>query len=142
MEPYRRKVNYYETDQMGIIHHANYVRYLEECRMYYMEQNGLEYTYVESLGILIPVLGVQIDYKQAIRYGDEIIIEEKFSKFSQVKFSITYEIRNAKTGELHATASSDHCFVNKALEPVRLKKDYPEIYNKFHDYVVEEQKHQ
>lgn len=129
--PYERKVNYYETDQMAIIHHSNYVRYLEETRMYYMEQSGMDYAYVESQGILIPVLGVHVDYKKAIRYGDVVVIRQRLTKFSQVKFFLSYEIRNKETGELHATAETEHCFVDRDLKPVRLKKEHPDIYEKF-----------
>lgn len=128
--PYERKTNYYETDQMGIIHHSNYIRYFEEARLYYLEQYGLPYEEIEKLGILIPVLSVQVDYKKAIRYGDTIEIKEWMMDFSPVKFSIKYEVRNKETGELHATGTSGHCFVDKELRPVRLKRDYREIYDK------------
>ena len=113
IEPYERKTNYYETDQMAIIHHSNYVRYLEEARLYYMEQFGLPYRYVEEQGILIPVLGVSVEYKKSIVYGDTIVIQQWIDSFSPVKFSMCYEIRNKETGELHATATSKHCFVDK-----------------------------
>lgn len=131
IQPYERAVNYYETDQMAIVHHSNYIRYMEETRMYYMKQLGLPYEFVEEQGILIPVLGVNVEYKKAVRFGDTVLISEWMDKFSQVKFSIKYEIRNKQTGELHATGSSKHCFVDRNLVPVRLKKDYPEIYEKF-----------
>lgn len=129
--PYERTTNYYETDQMSIIHHSNHIRYIEEARMYYMEQYGLPYKYVEEQGILIPILGISVDYQKSILYGDTILIEEWFKSFSPVKFSMRYEIRNKETGELHATATSDHCFVDRNLKPVRLKKNYPDIYEKF-----------
>ena len=131
IEPYERKTNYYDTDQMAIIHHSNYVRYLEEARLYYMEQFGLPYRYVEEQGILIPVLGVSVEYKKSIVYGDTIVIQQWIDSFSPVKFSMCYEIRNKETGELHATATSKHCFVDKNLSPIRLRKEYPQIYEKF-----------
>lgn len=131
IQPYERAINYYETDQMAIVHHSNYIRYMEETRMYYMKQLGLPYEFVEEQGILIPVLGVNVEYKKAIRFGDTVLISECMDQFSQVKFSIQYEIRNKQTGELHATGSSKHCFVDRNLVPVRLKKNYPEIYEKF-----------
>lgn len=137
--PYERKTNYYETDQMGIIHHSNYIRYMEETRIYYMKQQGMPYEYVEKRGVLIPVLGVEVKYMKAIHFGDTIVIQEWIEKFSPVKFSVIYEIRNKETGILHATAHSDHCFVDKNLKPIRLRKDYPEIYEKF-VVVVEEDK--
>ena len=134
IQPYERRVNYYETDQMAIVQHSNYVRYMEETRMHYMEQLGLPYEKIEQQGILIPVLAVDVEYKKAIRFGDTILISEWMDQFSSVKFSIKYEMRNKENGELHATASSKHCFVDKNLVPVRLKKDYPEIYETFHSW--------
>ena len=56
--PHRRRVLYYETDKMGIVHHSNYIRYMEEGRLEYMRQAGLVYKDLESRGILMPVTGV------------------------------------------------------------------------------------
>lgn len=139
IEPYERKTNYYETDQMGIIHHSNYIRYIEEARMHCMGQYGLSYEVIEEMGIIIPVLGVDVQYKQAIRYGDTILIDQWVDKFSPVKYSVSYEIRNKETGVLHATAHTDHCFVDKNLVPVRLKRDYPEMYEKFKEIAKKDQ---
>ena len=126
--PYERKINYYETDQMGIIHHSNYIKYMEETRL---EQQGMPYDYVEKRGVLIPVLGVEVRYKKAIQYGDIIEIQQWIETLSPVKYSVIYEIRNKKTGILHATARSKHGFVDKNLKPIHLRKDYPEIYERF-----------
>ena len=93
IQPYERRVNYYETDQMAIVHHSNYVRYMEETRMHYMEQLGLPYEKIEQQGILIPVLAVDVEYKKAIRFGDTILISEWMDQFSSVKFSIKYETK-------------------------------------------------
>lgn len=131
IKPYERKINYYETDQMGIVHHSNYIRYLEETRLYYMNQQGLSYEYVEKMGVIIPVLAVSVEYQSAVRYGDTILISQRITKFSPVKFQIEYEIRNKETKKLHAVAHSKHCFVDKELKPIRLKKDFPLIYQNF-----------
>ena len=129
--PFERKVNYYETDRMGIVHHSNYIRFFEESRNYYMEENGLPYEKIEEAGILIPVLSVEAEYKKPFRFGETMVITEWMTAFSQVKFEIAYEISNKETGEVHITGRSRHCFVDEQLKPVRLKKDYPEIYKVF-----------
>ena len=128
---FERKVNYYETDRMGIVHHSNYIRFFEESRNYYMEENGLPYEKIEEAGILIPVLSVEAEYKKPFRFGETMVITEWMTAFSQVKFEIAYEISNKETGEVHITGRSRHCFVDEQLKPVRLKKDYPEIYQVF-----------
>ena len=54
MWSYSREVNYYETDRMGVIHHSNYLRILEEARMAWMEANMIPYPEVEERGIIVP----------------------------------------------------------------------------------------
>ena len=129
--PFERKVNYYETDRMGIVHHSNYIRFFEESRNYYMEENDLPYEKIEEAGILIPVLSVEAEYKKPFRFGETMVITEWLTSFSQVKFEIVYEISNKETGEVCITGRSRHGFVDEQLKPVRLKKDYPEIYQVF-----------
>ena len=131
IKPFQRLANYYETDKMAIIHHSNYIRWFEEARLYYMEQNGLPFYVIEDSGLLVPVLSVDVQYKKPARYGDIVEITEWLTKFSQVKFEICYEIRHKDTKELLVTGKTGHCFVDKNMQPVRLKKDYPEIYNVF-----------
>ena len=48
MEKYIHKVQYYETDKMGITHHSNYIRWMEEARINYLEQNGWPYDKLEK----------------------------------------------------------------------------------------------
>ena len=55
---YRRKALYYETDQMKIVHHSNYIRWFEEVRTEYLESRGFPYAKMDELGVMIPVLSV------------------------------------------------------------------------------------
>ena len=59
---YKRKMNYYETDQMGIIHHSNYIRLFEEARLDIMDKSGINYADIEEMGIIIPVMSVDCKY--------------------------------------------------------------------------------
>lgn len=131
VKPYERKINYYETDKMGIVHHSNFVRYMEETRLYYMEKQGIPYESVEKQGLLIPVIGIEVKYKKAIHFGDTIVIQQWIKKMSSIKFSVFYEMREKETGILYATAHSEHCFVDENLKPVRFKKEYPDLYETF-----------
>lgn len=130
-KPYERETFYYETDQMSIIHHSNYIRWFEEARIEFLKQIGLPYDEMERRGLLIPVLGVSCKYKKAFRYGDVFQIYMKIQGFKGVKFSVIYEVYNKVTGELHATGSSEHGFVDANLMPVNIKKKYPDIYDGF-----------
>ena len=61
---YERKINYYETDRMGVVHHSNYIRFLEEARCYLLEKIDMPFAMLEENGVTIPVLGVNVTYKQ------------------------------------------------------------------------------
>lgn len=131
IKPYERNIKYYETDQMAIVNHANYIHWFEEARIYYMEQNGIRYKTVEDRGIIIPVLGVNIEYKRPARFGETVLIAQWLTKFSQVKFEMTYEVIDKETGELCAKGKTSHCFLDIDLNLIRLKKDYPDLYEAF-----------
>ena len=128
---YVRPVHYYETDQMAIVHHSNYIRWFEEARLDMMTQMGISYKDLEDRGILIPVVDVYCKYKVSARYGDTVRIVPVMSEYTGVKLCFTYEVRNDKTGELLATGSSTHCFVNTQRKPVSLKRCEPQLHELF-----------
>lgn len=131
MEPviYRRKVNYYETDQMGIVHHSNYIRYFEEARLDMMDQLGLNYRTMEETGLIIPVLFVECKYLQSLHYEDEFEIYSRLTKFDGIKMEVSYEILRCHDGVRSTTGESGHCFLDRDMKPVRMKRQYPEIYH-------------
>ena len=130
IKPYRRQINYYETDQMQVVHHSNYSRYLEESRLDLMEQMGISYARLEELGIIIPVLELHDYYTYALHFGDTVEIFPKITRLSPVRFSLTYEIRGLDGTLLH-TAQTSHAFVDTEFKPMNLKKRYPEVYQIF-----------
>ncbi|MBD5543296.1 MAG: acyl-CoA thioesterase [Lachnospiraceae bacterium] len=138
IKPYERGVHYYETDQMGIVHHSNYIRWFEEARSDFLEQIGMPYDKIEEEGILIPVLAVSCKYKSAIRYGDVVHIYLKVTYFNGVRFKASYQVIGKETGVLHASGESEHGFVNRDMIPLRMKKEYPKMYELLAAYVEEE----
>lgn len=137
IKPYSRKIAYYETDQMGVVHHSNYIRWMEEARLDFFEQAGIPYSEIEKKGIIIPVLSASCKYQYAMRYGQRFEVTIGFPKLSEVKFHMLYEIRDPETGKLHATGESSHCFVTKDMMPFRLKKEHPDVYEIMSKYVEE-----
>lgn len=134
IQNYRRTAQYWETDQMGIIHHSNYVRWFEEARVDFMEQCGLSYGALEQRGILMPVLGVSLEYIKPARFADTVEIEMQildFIKAHGVRFSVRYAVRNRETGELLTKGESRHCFTDRELRVVRVKRDHPDVYEVF-----------
>ncbi len=135
IELYEHRVSYYETDQMGIVHHSNYIRWFEDARVDFLEKVGFSYDKMEELGVMIVVLGASCEYKFSARFGDRVIIIPKISEFNGFKLTVTYRVLNKADGTLLATGETKHCFTDLNLKPVRTKKDYPDIYKVFSDYV-------
>ena len=127
---YTHQAQYYETDQMGIIHHSNYIRWMEEARIAYMDQMGFPYRAVEEAGIMSPVLSVQCEYRSMTYFGDRIGIEVSLRSFKGVKYEIAYVMRDEKTGEMRAEGLSKHCYLKKDGKPSNIKKDLPALYEK------------
>ena len=139
VKPYEHKAMYYETDQMGIIHHSNYIRWMEEARMDLMEQMGYNYKQLEEAEIISPVLSVECQYKSMVHFNDTVIIETKISYYDGVKMTIQYRMTDKERGELRTLAKSEHCFLNASGKPISLKRSYPEIDTKFFEMVDEEE---
>lgn len=127
---YRRQVNYYETDKMAVVHHSNYARYLEECRIDLLNYYGLPFEKLEEMGYMIPVLELHSQFKESIRFGETILIIPKLEKVTPVKFYFSYEIYDEAMTSLKHIAQSTHCFLDKDFKPVSLKKCQPELYEK------------
>lgn len=128
---YERKINYYETDRMGVVHHSNYIRFLEEARCAWMEATGMPFGEMEQNGITIPVLGVNIEYKNHVTYGDTIIIKPYVKEYSGVRLTVGYEVTEKNTGKTVITGETKHCFTDKNLKPISLKRKnerYNEIF--------------
>lgn len=136
LRAYQHKVQYYETDQMGIVHHSNYIRWFEEARTDLLEQVGFSYQKMEECGVIIPVIGVSCEYKSMVKYGDTVTIYPRVTEFNGIKFSVTYVIVDSVTGQLRTTGDSKHCFLNTKSKPFRLAKEKPEVYEVFQKLVV------
>ena len=128
---YERKINYYETDKMGIVHHSNYIRFLEETRVVWMENADMPFEELEKIGITIPVLGVNCEYKKHVTFGDTIIIKPFVKEYTGVRLTVGYEVINKENGKIVLLGETKHCFTDKNLKPVNLKKAAPDFSEKF-----------
>lgn len=128
---FERKINYYETDKMGVVHHSNYIRYMEEARCSWLENIGLPFELLEENGITVPVLGVSIDHKYHVTFGDTLVIRPFAKEYSGVRMTVGYEMKDKKTGRTVLIGETKHCFTDKNLKPINLKKHAPEFSNKF-----------
>ena len=125
IEPYRHEVRYYECDGMGVTHHSNYIRFMEEARIHWMDCLGYGYERMEADGIVSPILSVSCNYKHSTTFKDVIEIEIKVAELTELKISFAYEMRVA--GRVVCTAYSTSCFIEKG-RPVRIADRCPELY--------------
>ena len=124
---YIRKVHYHETDKMGITHHTNYIKWMEEARIDFLDQAGWSYARLEREGILSPVIGVECQYKHPTTFDDTVRIHVGVEDFKGVKLVIRYHMTNENTGDVVLTGKTMHCFTTPAGRPIILKKQYPEL---------------
>ena len=102
---HRVKVRYGETDQMGVVHHANHLLYLEEARTEYLASLGYPYPEVERSGIGLPVRGLEVRYRSPALYGDELVVELGVDSVRAASVRFTYRLSRADGGEAVADAT-------------------------------------
>ena len=125
---YEKKINYYETDRMGITHHSNYIRYAEEARVDILDKIGLPYSKIESEKVLIPVLEVKCKFKHSTTFEDIIVINVKIKEFNGIRITFEYTMTKKETNDVVAIMESTHCFTDEHLKPINIKKIKPDRY--------------
>lgn len=135
MYNYIRKVAYHETDKMGVTHHSNYVKWLEEARIDFLDKIGCGYSVVEKEGIVSPVISVECKYKHPTTFDDVVMIDVSIKEYKGVKLVLEYKITNEKTGDLVLTGKTMHCFTDANGKLVNLKKALPHIDEKLCKYI-------
>lgn len=124
---YEHKIQYYETDKMGITHHSNYIRFMEEARVDWLDKIGWSFAKLEGMGLTSPVLSVKCEYKKSTTYSDIILIKLYLDSYNGIKMKIKYEMTNKETNEVVAIGETQHCFLNDKGFPIIIKKSYPEF---------------
>jgi acyl-CoA thioester hydrolase len=123
---YRHEVKYYECDRMGITHHSNYIRFMEEARVDWMDQMGYGFDRMEGEGVVSPVVSVECRYRHTTTFKDIIEIAVSVAKLTPLK--ITFDYVMTAGGTTVCTATSTHCFLDDG-RPVALADRFPELYN-------------
>jgi len=129
MFKYTRKAQYHETDQMGIIHHSNYVKWMEEARVGFLDAIGLGYKTIEELGVVSPVTGIEVEYKRQVQFDDEVEINISIERYNGIRLELKYEFYNKTKQEICTVANSKHCFM-KDGKVVSLGKALPDLHEK------------
>jgi len=126
MSTYKHTIQYYETDKMGITHHSNYIRFMEEARIHFLKEAGWPYDKLEEEGVISPVVAVTCDYKKTTTFPDELEIAVAVLDVSPVKFKLSYTMN--VNGTVVCTATSTHCLLSKEGRPISIPQQYPGFY--------------
>ena len=127
MTPYIHTVKYYETDRMGITHHSNYVRWMEEARIDFLEQIGWGLDRIEAMGIVSPVVSISCKYKQTTTFPEKIAIVVVLEEVRGARLKLRYTMKN-EAGRTVFEAHSENCFTDASGRILRLDRQFPEFY--------------
>ncbi|WP_210366859.1 thioesterase family protein [Bacillus sp. REN3] len=120
------EVRYAETDQMGVVYHANYFVWMELGRTKLIHDLGFNYAEMEKDGILSPVIDIEASYKKPVRYGETAIIKTWVEEYDGFRVLYKYEVYTEQ-GELAVYGSSRHvCVKRESFRPISLKRSYPD----------------
>lgn len=114
------EVRYKETDQMGIVHHSNYLPWFEIGRTKFIEQLGFTYFEMEENGVLLPLTDAYMSYQKPAKYGQKVYVETTLREYKGVRITFDYTVKSAE-GEVLVTGYTKHGFVDNDLKPVRLR---------------------
>lgn len=113
------RVRYGETDQMGVVYHANYATYFEVGRTEWLRQYGLTYKSMEDNGIMLPVISLEIKYKNSAKYDDKLTVITSIKNLPKARIEFDYELVN-ESGDLLATGNTVLVFIDmKRNRPTR-----------------------
>lgn len=121
------RARYAETDAMGIVHHAEYLVWMELGRTEFMRHFGFTYRELEELGVMLPVVEVNVKYKQSARYDDEIRISTWVEEMTRVRLKLAYRIERADDEALLTEAYTVHTYMGKDGRLLRVT-NYPEAW--------------
>jgi acyl-CoA thioester hydrolase len=120
------EVRYAETDQMGVVYHANYLVWMEVGRTRLIKELGFHYADMEKEGIISPVIDLQISYKKPLHYGETATVKTWIDYYDGIRVTYGYEILTP-SGEIAVTATSQHvCVKRDSFRPISIKKYFPD----------------
>ena len=123
---YKRTVRYYETDKMGITHHANYILWMEESRLDFLEKLGWPYSRLEEQGLASPVTKLSCKYVRPTTFPDEVTVRTFVKDFDGIRLTFGYEMKKADDTVVFI-GESTHCFLNKDGRPIRADRACPQL---------------
>ena len=116
----RQRVIYGDTDQMGVVYYANYLRFFELGRMEYFRARGGRYSELEASGFSLPVVHVEADYRASAKYEDIVLVRTTVNELRRASFGFSYEVSREADGAVLCTGSTVHACLGKNGRPTPL----------------------
>jgi acyl-CoA thioester hydrolase len=127
------QVSYADTDMMGVIYHANYIKWLELGRTQLIKDAGFDYLEMERAGYYAPIYNLEITYKKSLKLGDKVFVKTWVDKNQGLKTVYGFEVVNGKD-EVCAEGTTTHIVVRKEdFKPIQFKKAFPEWFQKYEE---------
>ena len=128
MHQTRLRVRYIETDQMGVVHHANYLVWMEVGRVELVRSLGFDYKELEETeGLYLSVIEATCRYRYPARYDQEIMVQTEVLRSTSRVIEFGYEIRSADRDQLLAEGLTRHIWLNREWRPARLPDRYHDM---------------
>lgn len=116
----RRRVDYSETDQMGVVYHARYLVWLDVARTEHLRANAIAYRDLERLGLRLMVSDLHIRYRRAARYDDEVSVRAWVRETASRRVTFGYAVEDHASGTLLATATTALLVLDDKFDFARL----------------------
>ncbi len=121
----RVRVRYAETDQMGVVYHANYLIWMDIARVAFCEAIGFDYREMEQDGVVIAVIEAQCRYLYPARFNDEIVIRISVLETNAKGLRFAYEMARTSDNRRVATGETGHLYLHRTnFRPTRLPEKY------------------
>lgn len=128
---YTHRVRYRECDPMNVVYHTHYLDYFEAARTEALRELGLAYKELETVGIIMPVVEVQLKYHRSCYYDDLLEITTIFPTNPSMRIKIDYEVRAKGDPKVRVSGSVTLCFVDtKRMRPILAPPQIVEVFEK------------
>lgn len=132
------EVRYQETDQMGVVYHANYLVWFEIGRTKYVEALGLDYNGMEQHHVVSPVIDAQVSFKRPVRYGEKPVVKTWLDTYDGLRTVYGYEILN-NDRQVAVSGTTTHTIVDKeTFRPLSIRRKFPEWHNAYQNQLQKE----
>lgn len=120
----RDKVRFVETDMMGVVHHANYLRWFEMGRVAYLRACGISLGDLMAADIIFPITEVQVKYKNSCTFDDDFEVQTTMSAFNKAKMDFTYRVIRLRDGAVAVEGHTRNVFTDREGHIVRLEPQW------------------